>query len=69
MVAFIDQYRDRSGVEPICKELPIAPSTYHHHKTLEQHPERRSERAKYDEQLTPEIQRVLVEKHRNLWFV
>ena len=29
MVAFIDQYRDRYGVEPICKELPIAPSTYH----------------------------------------
>jgi putative transposase len=65
MVDFIDQYRDRYGVEPIWKELPIAPSTYHHHKTLEQHPERRCERVKNDEQLTPEIQRVWLENHRN----
>ena len=28
MVAFIDQYRDVHGVEPICKELPIAPSVF-----------------------------------------
>ena len=27
MVSFIDEYRDAYGVEPICKELPIAPST------------------------------------------
>ena len=65
MVAFIDQYRDVHGVEPICKELPIAPSTYHHYKTLEQHPQRRSARAKCDEQLSPEIQRVWEENHRN----
>jgi hypothetical protein len=58
MVAFIDQYRDVYGVEPICKELPIAPSTYHRHKTLARYPERRSARAKRDEQLMPEIQRV-----------
>ena len=55
MVAFIDPYRNQCGVEPICKELPIAPSTYHRHKTLEQYPERRSARAKCDEQLAPEI--------------
>ncbi len=36
MVAFIDQHRAAYGVEPICKELPIAPSTYHHRKMIEQ---------------------------------
>ena len=29
MIAFIDDHRDAHGVEPICKVLPIAPSTYH----------------------------------------
>ena len=29
MIAYIDAHRDRFGVEPICKVLPIAPSTYH----------------------------------------
>jgi hypothetical protein len=29
MIAFIDQYRSAYGVEPICRVLPIAPSTYH----------------------------------------
>ena len=65
MVAFIDQYRDHYGVESICKELPIAPSTYHRQKTLEKHPQRRSARAKRDEQLAPEIQRVWEANHRN----
>jgi putative transposase len=29
MIAFIDEQRAVHGVEPICKVLPIAPSTYH----------------------------------------
>ena len=44
MVDFIDQYRDQHGVEPICKELPIAPSTYRRCKALERQPEKRGER-------------------------
>ena len=28
MVSFIDARREAYGVEPICKRLPIAPSTY-----------------------------------------
>ena len=28
MIAFIDDQREAHGVEPICKVLPIAPSTY-----------------------------------------
>ena len=31
MIAFIDDHREAYGVEPICKVLPIAPSTYHDH--------------------------------------
>jgi len=27
-VSFIDTHRDRFGVEPICRTLGIAPSTY-----------------------------------------
>ena len=29
MIAFIDDHREAYGVEPICRVLPIAPSTYH----------------------------------------
>jgi putative transposase len=32
MVAFIDQHRSDHGVEPICAQLPIAPSTYYEFK-------------------------------------
>lgn len=63
MVNFIDEQRDVYGVEPICKILPIAPSTYHRHKELAEHPERRSHRAKRDESLSEDIQRVWEENH------
>ena len=29
MTHYIDQYKNRFGVEPICQQLPIAPSTYY----------------------------------------
>ena len=29
--AFVEEHRDVHGVEPICRLLPIAPSTYHEH--------------------------------------
>ena len=31
MKAFIDEHRHVHGLEPICKALPIAPSTYYTH--------------------------------------
>jgi transposase InsO family protein len=65
MVEFIDRHRDEYGVEPICDVLPIAPSTYHHHKLLEHNPERRSLREKRDEELCLEIDRVWRESHCN----
>ncbi len=64
MIAYIDNHRDRHGVEPICKELQIAPSTYYAHKVQERDPERRSNRAKRDELLKPEIERVWLENFR-----
>jgi len=65
MVDYIDRHRDEYGVEPICQVLPIAPSTYHRHKDLIRCPEKRSKRSQRDEQLSPEIQRVWHESHRN----
>jgi transposase InsO family protein len=65
MVAFIDQYRDQYGVEPICKELPIAPSTYYRCKTLEQEPSKRSARALRDEQLSHDVQQAWEDSYRN----
>lgn len=55
---FIDQHRGHFGVEPICKVLPIAPSTYFAHAARRRDPELCSARAKRDAMLMPEIQRV-----------
>ena len=38
MVQFIADHRAVFGVEPICAVLPIAPSTYHHHRHQRTHP-------------------------------
>ena len=59
MIAFIDEERAVHGVEPICKVLPIAPSTYHEHVAKRADPERLSMRAKRDLVLKLEIEPVL----------
>ena len=64
MVSYIDEHRDRFGVEPICDVLPIAPATYYDHKAKQREPERRSDRAKRDDVLKPEILRVWNENFR-----
>jgi putative transposase len=61
MIAFIDDHRGAYGVEPICKVLPIAPSTYHDHAAKRANPEKLSVRAKRDTALKPEIARVFAE--------
>ena len=61
MIAFIDDHRRAYGVEPICKVLPIAPSTYHAHVAKRADPEKLSVRAKRDIDLQPEIARVFAE--------
>ena len=72
MKAFIEDHRDTYGVEPICKVLPIAPSTYRLHAARRVDPSRRSARAQRDETLTREIRRVWEENFqvyggRKLW--
>ena len=58
MVQFIDQHRDQHGVEPICAQLQIAPSTYYERKARQADPQRLPARAQRDIALCPEIQRV-----------
>jgi putative transposase len=58
MKMFIDEHRETYGVEPICRVLPIAPSTYHAHAARRADPSKRSDRARRDAELRPEIQRV-----------
>ena len=58
MIAFIDDHRGEHGVEPICRVLPIAPSSYYAHAAQQADPSRLSDRAKRDAKLKPEIERV-----------
>ena len=61
MIAFIDGHRGHYGVEPICRVLPVAPSTYHEHVAQRRDPSRLSARAQRDEALKPEVMRVFAE--------
>ncbi len=61
MIGFIDDHRAAHGVEPICKVLPIAPSTYHEHLAQRADPSRLSARARRDLALKEEIGRVFSE--------
>ena len=72
MVSFIDEHREVHGVEPICAEIPIAPSTYYEHKLREADPSRWPARAKRDEELEVEVLRVYTENFcvygaRKIW--
>lgn len=61
---FIDQHRQRYGVEPICRQIQIAPSSYYEHKVREHDPERLPARIKRDRILEHEIRRVWDENFR-----
>ncbi len=58
MKAFIDEHRQIYGVEPICKVLPIAPSTDHEHAARQASPARRPARVRRDDVLCMHIRRV-----------
>lgn len=58
MIAFIDDHRQAYGVEPICKVLPIAPSTYHAHAARRADPGKLPARARSDVALMAAIRRV-----------
>jgi transposase InsO family protein len=64
MIAFVDAHRETYGVEPICKLLPIAPSTYHAHAARRADPTKLSARGKSDAALRVEIRRVWEENFR-----
>ena len=61
MTAFIDEHRAEYGVEPICRVLPIAPSTYHERVAQRRDLGRLSDRARRDQDLKPEVMRVFAE--------
>ena len=58
MIAFIDDHRQAHGVEPICRMLPIALSTYHAHVAKRVDPSRLSARDRRDAALKEEVRRV-----------
>jgi putative transposase len=65
VVAFIDEYRVRFGVEPICRQLTIAPSTYYAQKSRPP-----SARKVRDEYLKARISEIHAEKRcglRTMW--
>ena len=61
MISFVDAYRDKHGVEPICKVIAIAPSTYHAHAARRAKPETAPPRVKRDAPLGVEIKRIFNE--------
>ena len=72
MIAVIDDHREAYGVEPICKVLPIAPSTYRDHVARRRDPSRLSARAKRGAVLKVEVRRVFAENFgvygtRKIW--
>lgn len=72
MTAFIDAHREVYGVEPICRMLPIAPSTYYEMKAREKDPGRLPARTIRDSFLSGELKRVWNENrcvygYRKMW--
>jgi transposase InsO family protein len=64
MIAFIDDHRGVYGVEPICRLLPIAPSTYFEHIARRRDPSKLPARGKRDTELRDQVRRVWQENFR-----
>jgi transposase InsO family protein len=58
VMSFIDAHREDLGIEPICRELAVAPSSYHEHARRQADPGRRSARARRDDEIKAQIKRV-----------
>jgi len=72
MIALIKEHRGVCGVEPICRVLQIAPSTFYAHLAIERDPALASDRAKRDAQLRPAMKQVWEDNRsvygaRKLW--
>jgi transposase InsO family protein len=61
MIVFIDDHRGAYGVEPICRVLKIAPSSYHAHAARRRRPDTAPPRVQRDAALRVEIRRVFDE--------
>src|SRR5207302_5971890 len=59
MITFINEHKDAYGVEPICAELPIAPSTYYAARSRPP-----SARCVADEELKEQITEVYEENYQ-----
>ena len=57
MIAFIDAHRAIHGGEPICKVLPIAPSTYHAHAARKADPFKAPARLRSDAEVSMAVRR------------
>jgi transposase InsO family protein len=64
MIAFIDAHRGAYGVEPICRVLPIAPSTYRAHAARRADPAKAPPRVRRDAVLKAHVRRVWDENFR-----
>jgi transposase InsO family protein len=64
MIAFIDDHREVHGIEPICKVLPVAPSTYYDHAAKRRDPDKQSPRARRDAVAKSDIRRVFDANHQ-----
>lgn len=58
ITGFVDPYRDTFGVKPICEVMQIAPSGYRRHAARKRNPDLRCARARRDETLILDVQRV-----------
>lgn len=72
MIAFIEAYRADYGVAPICRVLPIAPSTFYHQGAVARDPAKASTRARRDRELMAHIRRIWQENRavygaREVW--
>jgi transposase InsO family protein len=72
MKSFIDEYRVLYGVEPICRVLPIAPSTYFAHAKRQADPAKAPPRVRRDRKLCQDIRRIFDENFqvygaRKIW--
>lgn len=72
MISFIDEHRPVLGVEPICRLLPIAPSTYYEVVAKRTDVGRLSARERNDIAMKVEIRRAFNENYhvygvRKVW--
>jgi hypothetical protein len=74
VTAFIEEHRGEFGVEPMCKMLQIAQSTYYERRAIARDPDRASARAKSDADLCIKINAAWEENRklygaRKVWHV